>query len=96
MGFKYSLVVEESAGTLTSTDKGTDLLILIRMDREKIMKLDSLVSPDKPQSLSVIPPVITSTSCSAVYHRFGVSTHQLALAPPSSVDKLPYGILLMR
>jgi len=108
IGFKYSLVVEESADTVTSTDKGTDLLILecTRVNREKIrvMKLDSrqitgtTLSSDNPQSLSVIPPVITSTSCCAVYHRFGVSTHQLALlvAPPSSVDKLPYGILLMR
>lgn len=101
-GFGYSLVVEESAGTLPSTDKRTDLLILecTRVNREKIMKHDSqqitALSPNNPQSFNVIPPVITSASCCALYRRFGVSTHQLALAPPSSVDTLPYGILLMR
>jgi hypothetical protein len=100
--FNYSLVVEESVGTLPSTDRRTDLLILecTRVNREHIMKHDTLqitrLQPDNPQSLSDIPPVITSTSCCAFYRRFGVSTQKLALAPPSSVDKLPYGILLTR
>ena len=103
-GFNHSLVVEEFAGTLPSTDKRTDLLILecTRVNREKITKHvhDSrqitTLSHGSPQSFSVIPPVITSTSCCAVYRRFGVSTHQLVLSPPSSVDTLPYGILLTR
>ena len=64
------------------------------------MKHDSrqitTLSPYNPQRFNNIPPVIAPTSCCAVYRRFGVSTHQLALAPPSSVDKLPYAILLMR
>jgi hypothetical protein len=78
------------------------LLILecTRVNREKITKHNSrqitTLSPNNPQSLSIVPPVFTSTSCCAVYRRFGVSPHQLALAPPSSVDKLPYGILLTR
>ena len=101
-GFNYSLVVGEPAATLPSTDRRTDLLILecTRVNREKIMKHDSrqitTLSPDNPQGANDIPPVIAPTSCCAVYRRFGVSTHQLALAPPSSVDKLPYAILLMR
>ena len=90
--FKYSLVVEESAGMLPSTDLRTDLLILecTRENREKIVKHNTR------QSTNVIPPAITSTSCCAVYRRFGVSTDQLVLAPASSVNTLPYGIRLMR
>ena len=101
-GFTYSLVVGEPAATLPSTDRRTDLLILecTRVNREKIMKHDSrqitTLSHHNPQIFSVIPPVIPSTSCCAVYRRFGVSTHQLVLAPPSSVDKLPYAILLVQ
>ena len=84
---------------LPSTDLRTDLLILesTRENREKIVKHNSRQSTIlSPESSSVILPVTTSTSCCAVYRRFGVSTHQLVLAPRSSVDKLPYGILLMR
>ena len=101
-GFNFSLVGGEPAATLPSTDRRTDLLILecTRVNRENIMKHDSrqitTLSPDNPQGANDIPPVIAPTSCGAVYLRFGVSTHQLALAPPSSVDKLPYAILLMR
>ncbi|EDR12008.1 uncharacterized protein LACBIDRAFT_324355 [Laccaria bicolor S238N-H82] len=104
-GFNYALVVGEPAATFPSTDRRTDLLILpvecTRVNRDKIIKHDSqqtttTLSPDNPQGTNDIPPVIAPTSCCAVYRRFGVSTHQLALAPPSSVDKLPYGILLMR
>ena len=79
-----------------------DLLILecTWANREKITKhvhdfrQITTLSHDNPQSFSVIPPIITSTSCCAVYRRFRVSTHQLVLAPPSSVNTLLYGILL--
>ena len=100
--FNSSVVVGEPVAMLPSTDRRTDLLILecTWVNWEKIMKHDywqiTTLSLNNPQCSNSIPPVITPTSCCAVYCRFRVSTHQLALAPPSSVDKLPYAILLMR
>ena len=98
---KYSLVVEKFACTLPSTDTRIDLLILecTRVIQEKITKHDSqqikTVTPPIPKvSVSYLPLSLPPAAPFIVYSEH--STHQLALAPPSFVNTLPYRILLTR
>ena len=100
---KYSLVVEKFACTLPgpSTDTRIDQLILecTRVIQEKITKHDSqqikTVTPPIPKvSESYLPLSLPPAAPFIVYSE--QSTHQLALAPPSFVNTLPYRILLTR